>query len=219
MSARAMHLVRGAAAVAVLAALGSVLPGSWAGLGISSLAAQVQPQRPPSAALLRRLASSADAFRNDDTVYVVASYVFPHEVVDVYADIESARFAADTAGPDFDVFGPIVTPTDFALPLAVVGCYKDDITTRYVCPPLTGQEIPVFRMEEIDSVRLTFFSNERGPVSVNVVRPPSEFILSLDAFDRFIAPYYLHLFGPEVVLQMRQEMVDYIRRGLGIRSP
>ncbi len=217
MTTHAMHIARAVAGAVLLTIVGTVEPGGWIGLGPSSLTAQDQPARPPSAALLRRIASSADAFRNDDSVYVVASHLFPHEVIDVYDNLRDARTAALEAGPDFDVFGPIVTPADFGLPLAVVACYKDDITTKYVCPPIVGPDIPVFRMSEVDSVRLTIFSNVRGPVWVTVRPPPSEFILSLDAFDRFIAPYYLHLFGPDVVAQMRQEMIDYIRRGLGIR--
>ena len=211
-------------ALAAIAVVSMVLPYMPAGLGTPSLQAQRNPYEtgPPSAALLRRLASSADAFRNGDTVYVVASEVFPHEVVDVYMDFERARFVADSAGLDFGVFGPFVTPPDSApempqLPLAVVLCYKDDITTRYVCPPLAGGPgDPVFRMENVDSINVTVFSRERGPVSVNMTRPPSTTVYTLDAFDRFIAPYYLRLFGPEVVLEMRQEMIDYIREGLGL---
>jgi len=171
---------------------------------------------PGHAVLLAR--EPDDAFRHDDPVYVVASEAFPHDVIDVYPDYEAARFAADTAGIDFHVYGPFVTPGDAGLPLVVLGCYKDDITTRYVCPPLMGvPQDPVFRMEEVDSIRVTFFSNLRGPISMNMARPPSGMIFTLDAFDRFIAPYYLHLFGPEYVVQMREEMMGYIRRGLGER--
>ena len=222
MTLRIAHPSRTVGVVAAVAVTSVFLPQTPAGLGTPLLQAQRNPYEtaPPSAALLRRLASSADAFRNGDTVYVVASEVFPHDVVDVYMDFERARFVADSAGLDFGVFGPFVTPPDSApelpqLPLAVVGCYKDDITTRYECPELTGgPQDPVFRMEDVDSINVTFFSRERGPVSVNMTRPPSTTVYTLDAFDRFIAPYYLRLFGPEVVLEMRQEMIDYIRRGL-----
>lgn len=217
MKTRRIPLARTAATLAAIALACAVSPQAPAGLGTRSLAAQ-EPVPPPSAALLRRLAASADAFRNGQPVFVVASEVYPHDVVDVYTDREAANLAADSAGIDFHAYGPFVTPQDAALPLIVLGCYKDDITTRYVCPPTMGGGLdPVFRMEEVDSLRITFFSNLRGPISIDMARPPSSVIFTLDAFDRFIAPYYLHLFGPEYVVQMREQMMDYVRRGLGIR--
>ncbi|MDH3292455.1 MAG: hypothetical protein OEO20_15535 [Gemmatimonadota bacterium] len=217
MNSPSLPLARTVAALAAIAVASAVLPQTPAGLGTQSLTAQ-EPAPSPSAALLRRLAASADAFRNGQPVFVVASEVYPHDVIDVYADREAAFRAADSAGIDFHLYGPFVTPQDAGLPLIVLGCYKDDITTRYVCPPIMGGgQDPVFRMEEVDSLRITFFSNLRGPISIGMVRPPSSMIFTLDAFDRFIAPYYLHLFGPEYVVQMREQMMEYVRRGLGIR--
>lgn len=168
---------------------------------------------PPSAALLRRLASTADAFRTGDMVYIVASPVFPHDVVGAYRSLDGARFVADSAGTSFYAYGPYVTPQDSApfIPLVAFQCYKDRRTTKWVCPNVVRR---VYRFEEIETIDLTFNLTDGNSVTVTVEEPPAAFVLTLDAFDRFIVPYYTRLFGPDYVARMRADLLSMIAEAI-----
>ena len=193
-------------------------------LDICQLRAQDSPPRegetpPLSASLLRRLASSADAFRTGEPIYIVASEEFPHDVVGAFPNEEVAQHEATVAGGGFHVYGPFETPMDMAgmepLPLAVVPCFKDDITTRWTCPRALGARSPVFGWDELDSISVRFYPRGEPPVSLAFTVPwPSAIVFTMDAFDRFIVPYYTGLFGPEYVAGMRDSLEAYIRDGL-----
>lgn len=184
-------------------------------LAAAAAEAQCDAAPPLSASLLRRLASTADAFRTDSAIYIVASEEAPHEVLGTFAACDSAKAVLREAGTGFHTYGPFITPRDEGtLPLVVLPCWKDDITTRWECPYTIEGQSPVVPFSDADSVRLTIYSHTRGPLRLTLPQPPSAFVLTFDAFDRFIVPYYTRLFGPAFVAQMRQDLIEYVQGGL-----
>lgn len=203
MSRPATHAPTVALCVAV--ALASVAP--------AVAGAQGRPREPAS--LLRRLAESAGAFRTGEPVWIVAQESFPHHVIGAYPAERAAMEAATEAGRGFHWYGPFVTPPDRLpdgrpLPRAILaGCWKDDITTEWICP--AGPARPPFRMEDVREIRLII--TPKTGEAVEVVFPVEEtsaIIFTLDAFDRFIVPYYTELFGPEYVAALRDSLVAHI---------
>lgn len=177
--------------------------------GDSGLANPEQQLPPQSATLLHRLAESADAFRTGETVYLVASDSFPHPVLGGFATRGEAASLARQAGPSFHVY-PVRTPRDLAAQEQVIlpGCYKNDITTQYVCPrEPTMRALRLSEMRDIVVVyRLRSGDSLRMSISADSV---SAMMFTIDAFDRFIVPYYVKLFGPAYVARMRDSVLRY----------
>src|SRR5215471_8860798 len=159
-----------------------------------------------SAGLLRRLAESADAYRTGDTVYLVASDSFPYQVVGGFPTAEQARVLVRS--PGYHVYA-VRTPADITGRPPVIltgGCYKNDITTQWVCPKLaTAKAVRAADVRQIEVVfRLRNGDSMTVPLAADSI---SAMVFTVDAFDRFIAPYYLRLFGPAYVARMRESLL------------
>lgn len=163
----------------------------------------------PSARLLHRLAESADAYRTGETVYLVASDTFPYTVVGGFDSLEQARRLLPRMGPAYHVY-PVHTPTDLpGRELAILpGCYKNDITTLWVCPkaPLTR----ALRMSDVRRIDVIYRLNAGDSLMASYAADSiSAMIFTVDAFDRFIVPYYTKLFGPAYAARMRESVLAF----------
>lgn len=167
--------------------------------------AQNQSPPPPSATLLRRLAESADAYRTGDTVFFVASTVFPNRVVGGFSSRATAAAIAHTVGPTYYVYATQTSPTTpieaFSLP-----CYKNTRTTAWVCDSSapSSQVVEIAVMLRLRDGRT--LTRRLSPDSAGVVT------FTLEAFDKFIVPYYTRLFGPAYAAQMRDSVVAQAER-------
>jgi hypothetical protein len=159
--------------------------------------------------LLHRLAESADAYRNGDTVYLVASDRFPHEVIGGFSSIEQARAAFLGKGHTYHIYSVRTEPDVRGRAMAILpGCYKNDITTQWVCPksPVTQ----ALRMSDVEFIDVIYRLRAGAPVTVSLrADSVSAMIFTVDAFDRFIVPYYTKLLGPERVKQMRDSVLAF----------
>jgi len=167
---------------------------------------------PPSAALLHRLAESADAFRTGSTVYLLVSDSLPYDVVGGFTSIEQARAAYRGRDHSYHIY-PVQTAPDVRGQAMTIlpGCYKNDITTRWVCPVMPTMR--ALRLSDVQDIEVTYrLRGGREPVSVRLSADSvSAMIFTLDAFDRFIVPYYTKLFGPERADQMRDSMLTFAK--------
>jgi len=165
---------------------------------------------PASASLLRRVAGIADAFRTGDTIYIVISDSFPHPVAGVFSDSALADSVAGDAGPTYGVLRTSTPPGEDADADAVIlpGCYKHRYTTQFICP-LAAYQIPQDSVAEVELIIRT-----TGGDSLVVTVPgdsAAAFILTLEAYDKFIVPYYTSVFGVEYVAAERLGLVAALR--------
>lgn len=172
---------------------------------------------PSSAGLLRRLSESADAFRTGDTVFLVASDTGNYEVVGGFATMEQARRALVGRNSSYHIY-PTLTQSDIrGQTLATLpGCYKNDITTAWVCPPkLGGVALKALRMSDVEFIEVTFRLRQGAqgePVQLRLSADSvSSMVFTVDAYDRFIAPYYLKMFGPAFVKGQRDTVLMVAR--------
>ncbi len=184
-----------------------------------TLARSVAPEPQPapqdttriSAGLLRRLAAAADAYRTGEPVWVVASANKPYQVEGVYEDLSEARRHTRFI-PGGQVFGPYVTPLDEDRVMIFVPTRHVD-PTIYMLDSSPGWALPStpWAMARVDSVVITAYNHGetwRGFSRGNV----DAVFFTLSAFDKFVSPYYSALSGADVATQMRQPIVQYIRR-------
>lgn len=167
---------------------------------------------PPSAGLLRRLAESADAFRTGDTVFLVASDQEYYNVVGGFSTREQARRAIVGLNSSYHIYPTRTKPDIAGQPLAFMpGCYKNDITTLYVCPPKVG--VKALRMSDVEFIDVTFRLKpgvQGEPMQLRLSADSvSAMIFTVDAYDRFIAPYYLRMFGPNFVKYQRDSVLMF----------
>ena len=180
---------------------------------------------PPSAGLLRRLAESADAFRTGEVVYLVAQDVAPYyTVLGGYRSRDSAMSVArmvDRGAHDWWIYSTKTAPTISGMAAEILpGCYKNDRTTQWVCPPrdsTTSRAAVAMRASDVARINITFI-RLRGlrPVTISIpAESISVAVFSIDAYDRFIVPYYTRLFGPARVAATRDSLLEYVRSSLG----
>ncbi len=164
-----------------------------------------------SAALLRRLAAAADGYRTGLPVWVVVSTYEPYQVEGVYTTLAEARLRVPRIRGG-QVFGPYVTPLDEGRAMIFVPMWHVDPTIymlesspTWVLPPTP------WPMERVDSVVITAYNHGetwRGFTHGNV----DAVFFTLSAYDKFVSPYYSALSGLDVATQMRQSIVQYVRR-------
>jgi len=164
-----------------------------------------------SAGLLRRLAAAADGYRTGEPVWVVASTYEPYQVEGVYPTVaEANRRSPSIRGGK--VFGPYVTPLDENRVMVFVPTrhldptiYMMDSSPAWTLPPAP------WPMARVDSVVIWAYSGGerwRGFTRGNV----DAVFFTLSAYDKFVSPYYSALSGLDVATQMRQPILQYIRR-------
>jgi hypothetical protein len=163
---------------------------------------------PPSAALLRRLAESADAYRTGDTVYLVASDTFPYRVVGGFPSANLADTIAKQSGMHYHVYPAATPPDSMGFEMVILpGCYKNNVTTMWICPKIPARPP---RLSDVEEIEVTYRLRVGDPIVVRL-QPDSvgALIFTIDAFDRFMVPYYTRLFGPAYVQRLRENLLAY----------
>lgn len=206
-ASRWLRFFAGALALLILVAAASRL--GRATSGASFAPDSLSPPPPPSASLLHRLAESADAYRNGDTVYLVASDRLPYDVVGGFASFEQAREASQGKDDSYHTYPVLTEPDVRGRAMAVLpGCYKNDITTQWVCPKFPVTQ--ALRMSDVEFIDVVYRLRAGAPVTVRLrADSVSAMIFTVDAFDRFIVPYYTKLFGPARVKLMRDSVLAF----------
>jgi len=139
---------------------------------------------PLPASLARRLAEAADGFRNINQVYFIAGYTPPHPIKD-FPDLTSAQayFAEKNFSEnDYGIFGPFKT--------------TDDV-----------QNLNLLGVENIDTVDLTFHFKDGSQQNVTLPGGIDSIFLNLSSFEKFVFPYYCHLYGLEYAKTMRDNLI------------
>jgi hypothetical protein len=176
-------------------------------LGLVLLAvtsAPVDAQEPLSASLMRRLAAAADGYRTGDSVYVVAAYRFPHNVLGVFDSQRAADVVRDSAGTGYGRFGPFVTAADFELPTFV--------QIKHCRPSLICERLLAVPERDVDSVAVVVYRRSGEPFrSVSRGLEVDAVFFTLQAFDVFAVPHYTMLYGPRRVTVMRDSVVALVR--------
>jgi len=179
----------------------------------------VRAQEPPlSATLLKRLAAAADDYRTGDSVYAVAAYAFPHNLIGVFPNLEQAQAARRRAGMGYGLFGPFVTAQDFGRRIVLLTRPRHCPGTIFPCYDVRSvgePETPWFA-HDIDSVAVTVFHNS-GDIWRSVANGlgVDAIFFTLAAFDKFALPYYSRLYGPAQAAALRDSItapIDTIPR-------
>jgi hypothetical protein len=169
---------------------------------------------PPSATLLRRLAETADAFRTGSIVYIVAKDTTYYPILGVFSTPDSANTLARQSGTKAYVY-PTNTPPDGGTTVMVVlpGCYKDTMTTLWVCPPRDSSGARTFAVpvDQVAQIYVTVVTRTGRKTVVPIdPRHAGATIYRVTDFDRFIVPYYTRLFGPKVADSMRTALLRFV---------
>lgn len=168
------------------------------------------PQRPMSQTLVRRIAEIIDGHRSGDTIYIVASYNFPHGFYGSFRDPNEAR---DLARRDLalalGVFGPYITLGE--PPIFFVGCRHDGFGSAYhatkpICPP---EDMRRFRSHP-DSMSVTVHFSGARPETIRITPGTDALFFTLPAMDKFYFPYYAKVLGADSVAGMRRRFVEGI---------
>ena len=140
------------------------------------------------ASLARRLAEAADGLRNVNQVFFIAGYKFPHPIKD-FPDEPSAQaylsylFEQGFSDKDFAIFGPYKT-TDDVENLNLVG------------------------VENIEKVDLTIHFKNGSQQNVSLPGGIDSIFFNLSSFEKFVFPYYCHLFGVEYAKKLRDNLIS-----------
>lgn len=160
---------------------------------LASASAVAQDESLP-ASLLRRLGEAADGYRTGLPVWIVADPNYPHDVQGVYGSDTAADSARLIFAPDYEVYGPYRTETDFGRtgqPL-VMWCKRPD--SRWCEQP--GRS--VFDREQV--LRMTVLILLANGDTVTFEYNPDSveaFFTSFGGIERLVIPYYSRLNGIE----------------------
>ena len=170
--------------------------------------AWAQDRRLPSPVLLKRLAEAVDGYRGGESVWVVASYTFPHHVVGTFTEQTPAT---SLAGRDTSlaVFGPYRAPTDSGMAgnRFLIGCVHLRWTSEYrlICPE--GPPIFLRDIAEVSLVlRLRSGEVRTMPMSTDI----DAAFFSLAAIEKFVIPYYARTLGAEAAAAMHRDILGRI---------
>ncbi len=136
------------------------------------------------ASLARRLGEAADGFRNVGEVYFVAGYGKPHKIKHFFDSDSAAKFM-DGLKEDkdkFEIFGPFVT--------------KDELENDH----LTGAE-------DIVSIDLTIKYKDGNEHKQTLKGNIDSIFLNLSSFDKFVFPYYCHVYGAGYAKEFRDKVI------------
>ncbi len=140
---------------------------------------------PIPAKLARRLAEAADGFRNAKPVFFVAGYNPPYKIKEFFDPNEAAKYI-ETLPPDegkFGVFGPYETADEFA-------------------------KFEIKGIENIKEVKVVIsFNDGSKPQEETFVGPIDSIFFNLASLEKFLFPYYCHVFGVDYVKKMRDAVL------------
>lgn len=182
------------------------------GCAFAQTAQQTPPDTVPSVLLLKRLAEAVDGTRTGAQVWVVGSYAAPHRILGTFETRATAQALADSAGGWFRVFGPYLTQRDPGKFVAWLSRCEHDGRTS-VMDSLLGRtsicpEIPVFRLDDVDGVTISFRLRGTPDVQTIPVRPGTDAVFfTLSALDKFVFPYYVRILGVEETSAMRERII------------
>jgi hypothetical protein len=166
--------------------------------------------RIPSPVLLKRVAEAVDGHRTGRSVYVVASYRPPHNVLGVFERRADAEAQARAAGPSVDVFGPYRSPRDpGAFGAWLPGCFHNG---RSVWDPASCPDRPVLSFNEVDSITITVRLTNGDTRTFPLPKGTDAAFFTLSAIDKFVIPYYTQLLGVDSAAAMRQGIVQRLSR-------
>ena len=141
-------------------------------------------KHPVSSSLARRLGEAADGFRNVNQVFFIAGYKRPHRIKD-FPDLPSAEDYYSKKGlkeKEYGIFGPYKTPDDV-----------EDFN-------LTG-------VENIVKVDLKIYLKDGSHQDISLPGGIDSIFLNLSSFEKFVFPYYCHLYGVEYAKRLRDNLI------------
>jgi len=166
--------------------------------------------RAMTATLGRVVAEAADGHRTGEPVWVAAGYEFDHPVLGVFPTYDEALAAISDSLETYGVFGPFETPPDIErgpMLLVAIGCHVPG--SKRICPWLP---IGPLQLDAVDRMELGIFTTagdttryQFSPTDIDAL------FFTISAFDKFFAPYYTHVYGPEFTSAMREELMRYGR--------
>jgi hypothetical protein len=139
---------------------------------------------PLQATLVRRLAEAADGFRNVNQVFFIAGYQPPHPIKD-FPDLTSAQSYFSENGfseNDYGIFGPFKT--------------TDDV-----------ENLNLPGVENIDTVDLAIHFKDGTQQDICLPGGIDSIFFNLSSFEKFVFPYYCHLYGVEYAKTMRDNLI------------
>ena len=135
------------------------------------------------AGLAKRLAEAADSFRDSLYHYFICKKTFPYDLHHT-AGYESDTDASDEAvsmkqglSSDYFIFGPYKTDTD--------------------------EEAGI----EYDSIQLKFMQDSNELYCETLPNNADAIILSISAYDKFLQPYYIRLYGADTAATLRTSAI------------
>jgi hypothetical protein len=190
------------------------------------------------ATLLRRLAETAESERSSTPIWIVVDQNFPHRVYGAFEDraaaLEEVEKSSDIAVnnrlPRLRVFGPFITPLDFpevpgidpplpplppGTPIreAFFGCVHERFSTELkpgpYCPDLLNVPAPLDSLRTV-VLQLTFTNGRTVGIDINP-RTSDAVFFKLSAWDKFLSPYYIRLYGPAYTHFLRNQMLRAAR--------
>ena len=139
---------------------------------------------PLQASLVRRLAEAADGFRNVNQVFFIVGFQPPHPIKD-FPDLTSAQtyFSENNFSEnDYGIFGPFKT--------------NDDV-----------ENLNLLGVENIATVDLTIHFKDGSQQNVCLTGSIDSIFFNLSSFEKFVFPYYCHLYGVEYAKIMRDNLI------------
>lgn len=134
------------------------------------------------ASLAKRLGEAADGYRNVGKIYFVAGYKKPHRIKAFFGLKEAKVFLAAHEAGKFAIYGPFDTTDELGSSnLAGAGDIKSiEIRIKYK----DGFEYKETLPADTDSI-----------------------FLNLASFDKFVFPYYCHLYGANYAKKLRDKVI------------
>ena len=146
------------------------------------------------ASLAKRLGEAADGYRNTGTVYFVAGYKAPHKIKAFFELQEAQDFLSNLNSDEFEIFGPFDTIDEL-------------------------KEFPVIKPENIKSIGLHIKYNDGTEHESTLHGNIDSIFLSLSSFDKFIFPYYSHVYGVDYAKRLRDKLIAQYKKDMKVPPP
>ena len=139
---------------------------------------------PVQASLARRLAEAADGFRNVDQVFFIAGYQPPYAIKDFPDSTSAQAYMSDHnfSENDYGIFGPFKT--------------TDDV-----------ENLNLPGVENIETVDIKIHFKDGSQQDVCLPGSIDSIFFNLSSFEKFVFPYYSHLYGVEYAKTMRDNLI------------
>ena len=140
-----------------------------------------------AASLAKRLGEAADGFRNVGEVYFVAGHEWPHKIKEFF-DLQTAKdFLSGLDPNEFELFGPF------------------DTTDELKSSNHNGSR-------EIQSIDLIIKYKDGHQHKETLNGNIDSIFLNLSSFDKFVFPYYCHVYGASYAKTLRDKLIaSYIK--------